>query len=90
MSQATAALADAVRSGAAGWTSPERTDNHHPGAYAPPVVYDQSVRRVIRDLQTRIQEIILKDVLLDQDEAVPPQYQALVEEYYRVLSRDLR
>ena len=47
------------------------------------------VQQAIRDLQVRIQEIILKDAFLDQDEPVPPQYQKQVETYYRVLSEDL-
>ena len=42
-----------------------------------------AVQRAIRDLQVRIQEIILKDAFLDQDEPVPPQYQKKVELYYR-------
>ena len=46
--------------------------------------------KVIEVLQAKIQEVILKDALLDKDEAVPPQYKTLVEEYYRVLSEDLR
>ena len=41
-------------------------------------------------LQAKIQDIILRDILLDKDEPVPPQYKALVEEYYRVLSDDAR
>jgi hypothetical protein len=44
----------------------------------------------VQELQAKIQDIILKDVLLNKDEAVPPQYKAFVEEYYRVLSEDLR
>ena len=48
------------------------------------------MQRVDRALQVRIQELILKDAILDQDQPVPEQYRKLVEEYYRVLSEDLR
>jgi hypothetical protein len=48
------------------------------------------VNRAIVALQSKIQDLILKDALLDKDEAVPPKYRKLVEEYYRVLSEDLR
>jgi hypothetical protein len=44
----------------------------------------------VQALQVKIQDIILKDILLDKDEPVPPQFKALVEEYYRVLSDDAR
>jgi hypothetical protein len=56
----------------------------------PPLVYAEGVPEVVKLLQAKIQEVILKDALLDKDEAVPPQYKALVEEYYRLLSEDLR
>jgi hypothetical protein len=82
--------AAALRSGTGTWQ--RRPEPHDPrlGAYVPPQEYAEGVPRVVRVLQARIQEVILKDALLDQDEAVPPQYKALVEEYYRVLSQDLR
>jgi hypothetical protein len=62
----------------------------HGGAYIPPYEYVDTVQRVARVLQAKIQEVILKDALLDKDEPVPPQFKALVEEYYRILSEDLR
>ena len=34
--------------------------------------------------------MLLKEILMDRDEAVPPHYKQLVEEYYRVLSSDPR
>jgi hypothetical protein len=71
------------------WTSPAKPDKGT-GLYVPPVHYGESVRRVVQALQAKIQEVILRDALLDKDEAVPPQYRKLVEEYYRVLSEDLR
>jgi hypothetical protein len=81
--------AAAMRQGGS-WT--HQDDKHDPrfGMYVPPVDYTGGVDRTIKVLQAKIQEIILKDALLDKDEAVPPQYKKLVEEYYRVLSEDLR
>ena len=59
------------------------------GYYEPDEMTGVAVQQAIRDLQVRIQEIILQDAFLDQDEPVPPQYQKQVETYYRVLSEDL-
>jgi hypothetical protein len=66
-----------------------RPNGNH-GMYVPPVTYEHAVPEIIKLLQGKIQEIILKDALLDKDEAVPPQYKKLVEDYYRILSEDLR
>ena len=85
---ATASLASALRPGEGNsWNSGGRTPR---GMYKPPVLYVDGVKRTIFALQAKIQELILKDALLDKDEAVPPKYRKLVEEYYRVLSEDLR
>jgi hypothetical protein len=89
LAEATAALADAVRNGGGGWQHRDRAPPFD-GAYIPPIEYTDNVQKVIKVLQTKIQEIILKDTQLDRDEPVPPQYKALVEEYYRVLAEDLR
>jgi hypothetical protein len=86
LSEAAGKLAQAVQRGGQ-WNGSSETPR---GLYKPPVVYTDSVGRAIQGLQSRIQELILKDILLDKDEAVPPQYKKLVEEYYRVLSEDLR
>jgi hypothetical protein len=85
-----AEAAAALRPGTGDWR--RRPEPHDPrlGAYVPPQEYTEGVPRAIKVLQAKIQEVILKDALLDKDEAVPPQYRALVEEYYRVLSEDLR
>ncbi len=69
------------------WNAGGRTPR---GNYKPPVLYVNGVNRAIVALQSKIQDLILKDALLDKDEAVPPKYRKLVEEYYRVLSEDLR
>ncbi|HEV3449252.1 MAG TPA: hypothetical protein VG099_31740 [Gemmataceae bacterium] len=86
--EAAASLTDALRPDAANtWNSGGRTPR---GNYKPPVLYVNGVNRAIVALQSKIQDLILKDALLDKDEAVPPKYRKLVEEYYRVLSEDLR
>jgi DNA repair exonuclease SbcCD ATPase subunit len=90
LAEATDALDQAIRGGnPSAW---QKREPHDPrlGAYVPPHEYDDNIRRAIQALQAKIQDIILKDILLDKDEPVPPQYKALVEEYYRVLSDDAR
>jgi hypothetical protein len=82
------ALAQATRQGGNQWTSSVGPTPR--GRYRSPVIYGEAVTRTMQALQSRIQELILKDVLLDKDEAVPPQYKHYVEEYYRTLSEDLR
>jgi hypothetical protein len=89
LAEAADKLDAAVRNGTGGWGPREKTEPRL-GFYMPPVGYEDNVRRVVQALQAKIQEVILRDALLDKDEAVPPQYRKLVEEYYRVLSEDLR
>ncbi len=48
------------------------------------------LRHVISVLQSRIQDAILLTARMDADEPVPPKYRALVDEYYKALSDDLR
>src|SRR5262249_17778131 len=69
-----------LRPGTGDWR--RRPEPHDPrlGAYVPPQEYIEGVPQVIQVLQAKIQEVILRDALLDKDEAVPPQYKALVEE----------
>ncbi|MDX1965554.1 MAG: DUF4175 family protein [Planctomycetaceae bacterium] len=45
---------------------------------------------VARELQTYIQELILDDMQLGAADAVPPQYEDLVERYYQVLAKQKR
>jgi hypothetical protein len=89
LAEATDALDQSIRGSPGGW---QKREPHDPrlGAYVPPREYDDNVRRAIQALQVKIQDIILKDILLDKDEPVPAQFKALVEEYYRVLSDDVR
>src|SRR5262249_48789223 len=72
-----------------GWAAPS-TPHDRADLYVPPKNYDAGIIVAIKALQAKIQERILKDALLDKDEAVPPQYKKLVEEYYRILSEDVR
>ncbi len=60
------------------------------GYFVPPVGYNEGVALVILALQAKIQEIILENALVERTGPVPPQYKELVEDYYRVLSQDLR
>jgi hypothetical protein len=89
LAEAADRLDAAVRNGTGGWGPREKSDPRL-GLFVPPAGYEDNVRRVVQALQAKIQEVILRDALLDKDEAVPPQYRKLVEEYYRVLSEDLR
>ena len=56
----------------------------------PPTVYTQSLAAVVSALQAKIQELVLENALVERTGPVPPQCKDLVEDYYRVLSQDLR
>jgi hypothetical protein len=58
------------------------------GVYGAPVGYHRSIRRVVAELQSAIQELILGDLGSAANEAAPPQYERLVDRYYQVLSTD--
>ena len=60
------------------------------GFRLPPVGYNDGVATVILALQAKIQEMVLDSALVERNGPVPPQYKNLVEDYYRVLSQDLR
>ena len=72
-----------------GHLEPGRRDSR-PAVLRPPVGYSDGVAAVILALQAKIQEIMLENALVDRDGPVPPRYKELVEDYYRVLSQDLR
>jgi hypothetical protein len=62
-----------------------------PGHYSWDQLGDyKGLDEIAKALQTKIQEAILAGALQDADEPVPPEYQGLVEKYYRTLSDDLR
>lgn len=89
MAQATAELQEALRQGGVWRVRGERRQPLQ-GQYLPPVSYERGVRDAVGALQAKIQEVILQDALLEKDEGVPSQYKAWVEEYYRILSEDIR
>ncbi len=60
------------------------------GLFIPPTDFTEGLRQVSLALQARIQQLVLDQALMERDEAVPPRYKTLVEDYYRVLSQDLR
>ena len=66
---------------AAGGWRPDET-----GRLVAPVPYRNGVRTVVEDLQARLQELLLADVLADGDATVPAAYRELVDRYYQVLS----
>jgi hypothetical protein len=69
---------------------PEGDVPRHEGFAEADRVVVTALRELTQTLQRRIQEAILQGALSDPDEAVPPEYRQMVEEYYRALSEDLR
>ena len=90
--QAAEKLHDAIRSNHTGVLPPSRQElAPAPAVIGPPSVgYNDSVAAVTLALQAKIQEIILDNELAERDGPVPPRYKEMVEDYYRVLSQDLR
>ncbi len=91
-------LAEALRKSRTGeQTKPQPTPFVEGGQPPPDGFYPRmelgdfnGAREISKALQAKIQEAILAAALLDADQPVPPTYKKLVEEYYRVLSDDLR
>ena len=79
----------ATLGGTSGWTPPRKV-GPRAGLYTPPVATTNAVRDLSKALQAKIQELILDGALVDRDGAVPPGYKEKVEDYFRVLSEDLR
>jgi hypothetical protein len=57
------------------------------GRYVAPDGYAQPLLHLQEDIQERIQTLILGDLGNISDDATPPKYQELVEQYYKVLSQ---
>jgi hypothetical protein len=78
----------------AGWGDPNRDHwewTMSPGgAYTAPSGYAGATRALIEEIQRLIQELMVGDLLADQDQPVPPQYESLVDRYREVLSADVR
>jgi chromosome segregation ATPase len=90
LSQASEKLASATQTGGAGWTHNDKIEPGQSGFFVPPVGYTAGVAAVVLALRARIQEIMLDNALVERNGPVPPQYKSLVEDYYRILSQDLR
>ena len=60
------------------------------GFFIPPSDFTDSLHQVVLALQSKIQQLVLDQALMERDQSVPPRYKTLVEDYYRVLSQDLR
>jgi hypothetical protein len=58
------------------------------GTYAAPARYRMLLARVADSLRARMQEYLLGDMQATGDEPIPPQYQDLVDRYYRVLAAE--
>jgi hypothetical protein len=76
----------------AGWSAERLLGNWdwtlRSGHYGAPLVYHRSIKHVVSDLHSIIQELILGDLRGSADENTPPQYERLVERYYQILSSD--
>ena len=90
LKQAAEGLVNATQSSHAGWTRNDKVPEGEAGYFVPPIVYTENLGAVIVALQAKIQEIILENTLVERNGPVPPEYKNLVEDYYRVLSQDLR
>jgi hypothetical protein len=88
--EATDRLIAATQSSHAGWTWNDMGLPGKSGYFVPPVVYTGNLGAAIVALQAKIQEIVLDNALVERIGPVPPQYKNLVDDYYRVLSQDLR
>jgi hypothetical protein len=83
-------LSQVAQGGASGgWAAPAKV-GPRAGLFTPPISHTNAVRAASQALQAKIQELILDDALVDRDGPVPPGYKEKVEDYFRVLSEDLR
>jgi hypothetical protein len=53
-----------------------------------PVVYCDNLTLLVADLQREAKELLLRDLMAAGQEAVPAQYEKLVERYFEVLSQE--
>jgi len=75
----------------AGWSDPSATGwnwGRVDDAYVAPEDYGTGLDAIVLALQQRIRELILKDLMISQDEATPPEYKELVDRYFQVLYQD--
>jgi hypothetical protein len=76
----------------AGW-SPERKKGWdwtrvEGGYYAAPAAYRNLISKLLDATRGRIQDLMLGELASSRDEAIPPQYQDLVDRYHQVLSSE--
>ena len=83
-------LINATQSSHTGWVRSDTLQPGESGYFVPPVACTGGLGAAILALQAKIQEIVLDNALIERIGPVPPQYKDLVEDYYRVLSQDLR
>jgi hypothetical protein len=79
-----------AKTASAAASSEGQSADRETGLYESGRMLTDALREIAAVLQTQIQEAILAGALADPNAAVPPQYQKMVDEYYRVLSEDLR
>lgn len=60
------------------------------GYYVAPTRYHTVLTRLSSSLRARMQELMLGDLSASGDEPIPPQYQELVDRYYRLLATERR
>jgi hypothetical protein len=58
------------------------------GYYAAPRNYRSLLTRIASDIRQQMQEMLLGDLQTTGDEPIPPQYEELVDRYYKVLATE--
>ena len=58
------------------------------GYYSAPAAYRVMISRLEGAIRGRIQDLMLGELASSRDEAIPPQYQDLVDRYHQVLSSE--
>ena len=58
--------------------------------YGAPSAYYDCLTPVVEDIQLKARDLLLRDLMASGEEAVPPQYEKLVERYFEVLSHERR
>ena len=81
-------LLEAMRE--AGWGSAEGAWHwERPGPYyVGPEAYYSHLGAIVEGLQSQVYELLLGDLIAAGDEAVPPEYEKLVERYFQTLSEN--
>ena len=80
--QAASALADTIEDGGWNWGVGLHDFRIAPAGYV------TALTSVNLLLQSKIQDLILKDIVSARDEATPPEFKELVDRYYEVLSKE--